>query len=109
MNSDAIIMSLLFVQLYLGCWQFTSSAISVIARAPHFKAKRTHLIVSSIYLLSLFILGSFIDDLNIRSSFFAIYMTVPAWILGIYYYVITWRWTLPKKTGGGKFLPHINF
>ncbi|MFD1002522.1 hypothetical protein ACFQ21_24570 [Ohtaekwangia kribbensis] len=106
-KSDVFI-AILMIQLYLGPWQFTSSLISVIARTPHFPAKLTHLMVSVFYLLSL------LATLNIGNGgaphlALKLYWTIPAWILGIYYYITTWQWTLAKKTGGGKFLTHINF
>lgn len=103
---DAFIM-ILMVQFYLGCWQLASSVISLIARAPRFRTKSIHLIISVIYLLSF--IGIFNSGFNIPQLAVKLYLTVPAWALGIYYYIITWQWAVPKKTGGGKFLPHINF
>lgn len=102
-------LSIMSVQLYLGVWQLTSSLISVIGRAPHFRAKSIHLIISVIYLLSLIAVGNNGGDLDGPYLALKLYWIIPAWMLGIYYYIITWQWALPKKAGGGKFLPHINF
>lgn len=107
-SKSDVFAAILIIQLYLGPWQFASSLMSVIARAPHFRARIIHLVVSVFYLLSL------VATLNIGSGgapqiAFKLYWIIPAWILGIYYYITTWQWALPKKTTGGKFLPHINF
>lgn len=100
----------LFLQMLLGPWQFTSSVISVLARGPYFKAKLIHLVVSTIYLLSLWVMLDMNKKLiEIPGNIFQLFMIGPPWILAIYYYRITWKWVLQKRTGGGKFLPHINF
>ena len=102
-----VFIMMLTVQFYLGCWQITSSVISLIARAPHFRTKSIYLTIVVIYLLSFF--GIFNSGFDIPHLAAKLYCTVPAWALAIYYYVITWQWTFPKRTSGGKFLPHINF
>jgi hypothetical protein len=102
--------AVLAIQLFLGPWQFASSVISVVSRSEYFKIKRTHLIVSSIYLITLVIIPQIgIESTDFLTTLFKIYLTAPAWALATYYYIITWHWALQKGSGGGKFLPHINF
>jgi hypothetical protein len=47
--------------------------------------------------------------IEIPDEIFKLYWIIPAWILALYYYRTTCHWALQKRTGGGKFLPHINF
>ncbi len=108
-NESNLLISIWMVQLFLGPWQFTSSLISVVSHVPNFKPKLIHLISSSVYLLSLAILLQGKMTFGLPQIVFKFYTVIPAWVLGIYYYIITWRWTLSKRTNGGKFLPHINF
>lgn len=100
----------LMTQLFLGPWQFASSAISVASRSEYFKIKRMHLIMSSVYLLTLVIIPLLdIKTTELLTTLFKIYLTAPAWALATYYYIITWHWALQRKSGGSNFLPHINF
>ena len=107
-SKSELFIAILIIQLYLGPWQFASSLVSVIARAPGFHEKLIHLMASVFYLLSLL---ATLNSGYAGAPHLAVklYCTVPAWALAIYYYVITWQWTFPKRTSGGKFLPHINF
>lgn len=109
LSESNLLISIWMVQLFLGPWQFTSSFISVVTHAPSFKPKFIHLILSSAYLLSLAILLQSRITFGLPQIVFKFYTVIPAWALGIYYYIITWRWALQKRTGGGKFLPHVNF
>ena len=106
-TSPDVFAMILMIQFYLGCWQFTSSVISLITRAAHFKAKSIYITMVVIYLLSLY--ATLNNGFDISHFIIKLYWTIPAWSLAIYYYVITWQWVFPKTTGGGKFLPHINF
>lgn len=102
--------AVLVAQLVLGPWQYLGSLISVVVKAPSAKQKRIHLIVSTIYLLMLY-LGTLkhFHGISFPGEVIALTLTVPAWALGIYYYIITWRWTFPKIKRRGSFLPHLSF
>jgi hypothetical protein len=90
---------LMYGQLFIGIWQMISSIVSVIAGTPNKNLRRIHLVVAATYLVLLYV--GFTNH-----EFF--FLTVPPWMLAIYYYTITWKWFLtdPKK---GKFLPNISF
>lgn len=109
-DPKAWVMCILYAQIVLGPWQYFSSLISVITRAPFFKQKRIHLIVSTIYLLLLY-LGTLKNVHGISFPDEAIFpaFTIPAWILALYYFAITCRWTFSKTKSGGNFLPHLSF
>jgi hypothetical protein len=93
-------------QLLLGTWQMLSSIVSVISNAPFRKKKIIHLVSSAAYLALLFFIYS--------NKFFAtvpmaiVVMMVPAWILALYYFSITWTWALASSKKS-KFLPNISF
>jgi len=100
-------LSILFAQLFMGPWQFLSSLVSVITRTELHKEKQIHLFTSIAYLMIL-VLGSNTGQ-SIPKEFTLFFVTVPAWLLAIYYYYLTYRWTFSfQKTNGG-FLRHINF
>jgi len=104
------LLAVLYAQMALGPWQYISSLISVLARAPFFKQKRIHLIVSTVYLLLLY-LGAQenLHGINFPGEFILPALTIPAWILGLYYFSITWRWTFLTTKRRSSFLPHLNF
>jgi hypothetical protein len=99
---------ILWIQLILGPWQVMSSLISIITESFFNKEKRLHLILSACYLLGLYI--SFNTTLPFFSgTVLTVLLTVPAWILAIYYYIITWKYTFPRKRKRGSFLPNLGF
>src|SRR5688572_13772653 len=75
LSKSDVFIAILMIQLYLGLWQFASSLISVIARAPHFRAKLIHLIVSVFYLLSL--LATLNNGSGAPHLAFKLYWTIP--------------------------------
>ena|SRR5690349_16997440 len=100
-------LSILYAQLFMGPWQFFSSLISVAARSEFHKAKRIHLFTSIAYLLILW--GGANVQHTVPAELVGVFLTVPAWILAIYYYVITIKWTFyAHKTSTG-FLRHLSF
>lgn len=99
-------LSILYAQLLMGPWQFFSSLISVVAPAEFYKAKQIHLIISSVYLLILW--GGSNAELSMSASWVSVFLTVPAWILAIYYYSITCQSVFQTKPRGS-FLRHLNF
>lgn len=102
-------MSILIAQMVLGPWQYISSLISVIAKAPFMKQKRRHLIISTIYLLMIYAATQKPYQGVIPSDWVFPAMTIPAWSLALYYFRITCRWTFSKTKSGGNFLPHLSF
>jgi hypothetical protein len=100
------LLSILYAQLLMGPWQFFSSLISVAARAEFHQAKRIHLIISIVYLLILW--GGVNAERSLSEQWVSIFLTVPPWILAIYYYSITCQWTFQTKSRGS-FLRHLNF
>ncbi|SKC75810.1 hypothetical protein [Ohtaekwangia koreensis] len=95
-------------QFFLGCWQVASCIISLIKHPENNSSRRKHLLISVFYILSLFVFGAAISHYKIPNVYTLIYGTVPAWALGIYYYIITLRWCFPKIKRSG-FLPHLSF
>jgi hypothetical protein len=97
---------ILLGQFALGIWQMTSSLISVLSNAPFRKKKIIHLIGSTMYLA---VLG-FVYSNKIFASIpiAVVLMMVPAWLLALYYFSITWTWT-HAETRKSKFLPNISF
>lgn len=104
------LLAVLYAQMVLGPWQYISSLISVITKAPFFKQKRIHLIVSTVYLLLLYLgtLENF-HGINFPGELILPVLTIPAWTLGLYYFSITWRWTFLSTKKRSSFLPHLNF
>jgi hypothetical protein len=97
---------ILIGQFFLGVMQMISSVISVITDAPLRKKKIIHLISALIYLAVLALI--FTNSIFAQSSISVVMMMVPAWILAVYYYSITWSWAF-SDTSRSKFLPNISF
>jgi hypothetical protein len=97
---------ILLGQFLLGMWQLLSSFISVLTNAPFRKKKLIHLVSSCIYLAGLAIIYS--NKIFASSAAAVVLMMVPAWILALYYFSITWTWAL-AETKKSKFLPNISF
>jgi hypothetical protein len=93
-------------QLLLGAWQLSACIISLIAYPSGNSARRMHLVLSGIYLLSLFIAAN--SGIAFPGWLVITYVTVPAWALGIFYYFISLRGVFPKLKQT-KFLPHLSF
>ena len=103
-GSDTLLL-VLWMQLLIGPWQVLSSVISVGVRARMYKPKTIHLIISALYLTVLF---SF--PLSMYSPVLArIIFMVPAWILAIYYFVLTCLATFQRRGRQSSFLPHTSF
>lgn len=94
-----------FAMSFIGGWQMVSSFVSIVLRAPFHKQKQIHFFTAVIYLVSLY----FGWLLQVEMAWLTnVLVALPPLSLGIYYYVITWRWyNLNVKRG--KFLPHISF
>lgn len=99
---------ILYMQLFLGPWQYASSLISVITRAPMLRQKKLHLIASSLYLIVVILISNSPVSNNFPGYVVIPGLTVIPCTLAIYYYVQTWRWAR-QRSHNGKFLPHINF
>jgi len=97
------LMAILYAQLLLGPWQLLSSLISVCSRSDFHKEKRIHLFTSIGYLIVLF------SDPDLPSELVAYLYTIPAWLLAIYYYYLTYQWAFRLQKSNGGFLRHINF
>lgn len=102
--------ALLIVQMVLGPWQMLSSFASVVLQAGFHKVKRIHLGVSIIYLAVLYVYfyksPPFFNHAGIVAK---LLLTVPAWTLAFFYYIVTWKWVLRGRKKRGSFLPHLSF
>jgi len=103
-GSDTLLL-VLSMQLVIGPWQLLSSLISVGLRAGKYKLKVIHLIISGVYLASLFLwpFGEFP-----KTTMKFIFM-VPAWSLAVYYYILTILSTFKTSARQSSFLPHTSF
>jgi hypothetical protein len=99
---------ILYAQLVLGPWQMISSIVSVITKAPLYRKKALHLSLAAIYLFALFACGNMGSETLVQ-RFFGVMLTVPAWTLAIFYYILTCKWVLLRKRNGGNFLPNLSF
>ena len=88
----------LYAQLFIGIWQMTGLVFSITRRRPHYKIKRWLLFIATIYLLVL--MSGKIHSLWL--------WTLPAWILALFYYTITWLTMIPSKKRSS-FLPNLSF
>jgi hypothetical protein len=100
--------AILYAQALLGPWQMISSIVSVIAKAPLYKKKKLHLLLAAIYLMVLYVCGN-MSFVSISGRFFSLLLTVPAWALAIFYFILTWKWVFPRIRKGGNFLPNLSF
>lgn len=91
---------ILLPQMFLGPWQLMGSLASVLLRTREYELKVPHLAISWIYIVVLVVAS--------RAHVPMMLLTVPAWMLATYYYVVTWKVVL-HPTHGGKFLPHLSF
>ena len=93
-------------QFLIGVWQMLSSSISLLTDAPFRRQKTIHFISAILYLAVLVLI---VTSRAYASSLIAgIVLMVPAWVLAIYYFSITWRWAFVEKRKS-KFLPNISF
>jgi hypothetical protein len=97
---------ILIGQFFLGTMQIISSLTSVLTNAPFRKKKIVHLVCSVIYLALIALI--FANKIFASSAISVGLMMVPAWILALYYYMITWNWAF-SDTNRSKFLPNISF
>jgi hypothetical protein len=90
---------LMIGQFCVGVWQMISCVLSVIFVSSFRMHKVIHLTLAILYLLML--------QMDFNDYSFGM-LTIPSWVLAIFYYSITWMWFLaePKK---GKFLRNISF
>lgn len=109
-DPKAWFMCVLYAQMLLGPWQYLSSLISVITKAPFFRQKRIHLIISTVYLLLLYLVTlKNIHGINFPEAARFPALTIPAWTLALYYFRITCHWTFSKTNRGDNFLRHLSF
>jgi hypothetical protein len=112
---DEWLVILLWAQMYLGPWQMLSCLVSILIKSTGHVQKRVHFVVSILY-LTLLTLGVWsgmqgvlpFEDKTLRIAGI-LALTIPSWILGTYYYVLTWRIVFPSRKKHSSFLPHINF
>lgn len=92
--------------LVIGVWQFSSSVLTILAKAPFRKHRIIHLSISTVF-LGFFI--SFLKNLFVAENtvFFLVTM-MTAGMIAVYYYVITYWWAF-AETKRSKFLPNISF
>ncbi|MBT1685306.1 hypothetical protein [Dawidia soli] len=99
-------LAILFIQLFLGPWQLIGSLASVFRKTKFSKPKSIHLLASLLYLAVLILL--FQADIANRRTLL-LFTTIPAWILALGYYSITWYEVLKRSERGKGFLPHLGF
>lgn len=99
---------ILYAQMMLGPWQMVSSIVSVLTKAPLYRKKRLHLLLAIIYLFALYVCGN-ADTETLAHRFYGFMLTVPAWALASFYYILTYRWVFPRIRKGGNFLPNLSF
>lgn len=97
---------ILFIQLIIGPWQLIGSLVSVFLKTKFRRLKSVHLLASLLYLAVLIPLFQ-ADFMNEHTRL--LFATVPAWVLAIGYYSITWRGVLKRSERGKGFLPHLGF
>jgi hypothetical protein len=91
-------------QFLIGLWQYGGSLIAFFFKSAAYRKR--YIQVSSCYLLSLAIIFA----LRFPSPIFnLLYLILPAWILAIYYYKLTWQSAFINGHNESKFLPHTNF
>ena len=95
----------LMVQFVVGCWQMASSLLSVIFRGSLFKQKLWHFTIAIVYLFSLVL----VDQYSSHAMLWSLYVTIPAWMLGVYYYGLSWKAAMRTKSDKGNFLPNLSF
>jgi len=106
--TEDLIWIFLSCQFYLGVVQVLSCVIHLIAYPKGNSQRRRYLFMAVVYLLSLFVFASVLAEyIHIPEMVGILYFTLPAWALGIYYYVITLNGYFPKIKRG--FLPHLSF
>ncbi len=97
------------IQLILGPWQLISALVKIIVNwSSRNSAGYQLLLAYAILVVTYFSTLVFLNNLN-DVGLIIIYAVVPT-IIGLYYYVITIKFTndsAPKKLSG--FLPHISF
>ncbi|HEY9047915.1 MAG TPA: hypothetical protein VIN08_18535 [Ohtaekwangia sp.] len=95
-------------QFFLGVWQVLSCVLILIWHTEKSSARRKYLLITIFYLLSLFAGGKLIPgSFPIPDIIRILYLTIPAWTLGAWYYIITLTGYFPKVKRG--FLPHLSF
>ncbi|MBT1706841.1 hypothetical protein KK062_01330 [Fulvivirgaceae bacterium PWU5] len=99
-------LAILFIQVILGPWQLMGSLVSVFRKTKSRKLKSIHLLASLLYLAVLIPLLQ-ADFVNKHTRL--LLLTIPAWILAIGYYSITWHGILKRSERGKGFLPHLGF
>ena len=96
-----------FVQMFLGPWQLMSSLVSVITKTPCWKLKVIHLLISIIYLLSIYLLVK--SDIWHVDSSNELLLIIPAWLLAAFCYMSVWKEIFYKRKRKGSFLPNLSF
>lgn len=105
------LLPVLAAQMYLGIWQMLSCLIALLAKKRAYAQKRIHFLISVSYLATLILAWWTGAEAfyNFDNSLFLVYLIAPAWMLAIYYYILTWRVAFAGYKKTSNFLPHINF
>ena len=96
---------LLAAQFITGIVQIGSAVIHLVGSPPHRRLRIIHLTISGAFLAVLFVMQS---TLTIGETGFQIINSI-SWLLGIMYYVLSWKIIFPPKVSGSGFLPHLSF
>jgi hypothetical protein len=79
--------------MFLGPWQMLSSIITTAARAPHFKLRAIHLVVSTLYIIIVLATDGF-NGMNgdpFNSTLNPVFLIGTPALLAVFYYYITIR------------------
>jgi|GEM_PF-4058714 predicted acyltransferase len=99
------IMLLLLTQFIMGIAQVISAVVHLAASAQRRKQRILHLLLAAGYLMSYAPLMHFVSTVGI--GFYIINSL--AWALAAFYYAISFRTVIPRKTSASGFLPHLSF
>ncbi len=104
-GNPGITIAVLTMQTATGAWQLISALWLFRAKTRYHYLRKTHLITTLIYVITLFVLPATIPTRELMLFWFI----VPAWSLAIFYFTITALTTFHRHGGNGRFLPHLSF
>lgn len=101
-SEDDYFFVVLYVQFFMGIWQYSGSMITAINKRSLTHPKGVHLIVSTVALVAMPLVNSSV------TSFIVLFLIIP-WLLALVYFGLTLKATVRLKTTGKGFLPHLSF
>lgn len=92
-----------YAQFFIGCIQMFGSIVSNVFPGPFVTDKRRHLLLSTLFLASLFCYNL----IEVPVFIAAFWFFTGSWTLAVYYCFLTYK--RMQFTSGGSFLPHSSF